>query len=196
MDRTRESPSSDSYTPKASSPRGSRRSTRRGQVRGSCFSLSCEYSFPKSTTFEHNIVECNARTQRRRLKRMLRRRSSISSKSISFPSLPRFHSHAQGVSPAAAVETFGKRCAASDTFTDKCIRQKKTPRRASSWRDSLAGVPFPCISRVSPVHTSGVWLTRNLPPQRISILTFIIRQCLYGCKALFYSVNIYSISSH
>ena len=90
---------------------------------------------------------------------------------------------------------FGKRCAASDTFTDKCIRQKKTPRRASSWRESLAGVPFPCISRVSPVHTSGVWLTRNLPPQRISILTFIIRQCLYGCKALFYSVNIYSISS-
>ena len=84
VDRTRESPSSDSYTPKASSPRGSRRSTRRGRVRGSCFSLSCEYSFPKSTTFEHNIVECNARTRRRRLKRMLRRRSSTSSKSISF----------------------------------------------------------------------------------------------------------------
>ena len=43
--------------------------------------------------------------------------------------------------------------------------QKKTPRRVSLRRDFLVGVPFPCISRFSPVHTGGVWLTRNLPPQ-------------------------------
>ena len=29
----------------------------------------------------------------------------------------------------------------------------------------LAGVPFSCISRVSPVSTIGVWSGRNLPPQ-------------------------------
>ena len=74
--------------------------------------------------------------------------------------------------------------------------QKKTPRRASLRRDPLAGVPFPCISRVSPVRTSGVWLTRNLPPQRISIVIFIICQYLCGCKEFFYSADIYSISFH
>ncbi len=29
----------------------------------------------------------------------------------------------------------------------------------------MAGVAFPCISRVSPVSTIGVWLPRNRPPQ-------------------------------
>ena len=36
---------------------------------------------------------------------------------------------------------------------------------------TLAGVPFSCISRVSPVHTIGVWSVRNLPPQS-SLLSY------------------------
>ena len=44
---------------------------------------------------------------------------------------------------------------------------RKPPRIARSGYKNgcLAGAPFSCISRISPVSTSGVWSTRKLPPQ-------------------------------
>ena len=71
----------------------------------------------------------------------------------------------------------------------------------------LAGVAFSCISRVSPVNTSGVWSLRNLPPQiiiwveplyymfNIDYLLFFVKRLIVS-KPLLKSLRTFTYSSY
>lgn len=58
------------------------------------------------------------------------------------------------------------------------------PQRLRKVR-TLAGVPSSCISRVSPVVTSGVWSVRSLPPQSPSYPTHNIPELFCFVKDIF-----------
>ncbi len=58
-------------------------------------------------------------------------------------------------------------------------------RRSLGINRTLAGVAYPCISRVSPVSTFGVWMPRNCPPQSPFIAYSYYITIISFCKVFF-----------